>query len=192
MLICRVFCSEANNIFKGGLKLNIENVYRKEDPSEVIEIGDVIQINPLTGLVAKAQERFCSSRFVIGVCSATDNESYIPTELNAGTTADHKPDVNELEAGTARIDENLIIYEFEADGADISPREKLTVAQYGVVNVKTVGMVCLGDKLSISYKPGYAISERYDRNFERRRTFGKVIALDKVKDNVATVLLDIE
>lgn len=172
--------------------MNIENVYRKEDPSEVIEIGDIIQINPLTGLVTKSQERFCSSRFVIGVCSKTDNESYIPTELNAGTTENFKSDVNELEAGSARIDEDLLVYEFEADGADISPREKLTVVQYGVVDVKTVGMVCLGDKLSISYKPGYAISEKYDRNFEKRRTFGKVIALNKIKDNVATVLLDIE
>ena len=172
--------------------MNIENVYRKEDPSEIIEVGDVIQINPLTGLVTKAQEKFCSSRFVIGVCSKTDNESYISTELNAGTTADHKSDVNELEAETAKIDKDLITYEFEADKADISPREELTVAQYGVVDVKTIGMVCIGDKLSICHKPGYAISERYDRNFEKRRTFGKVIALDKTKENVATVLLDIE
>ena len=172
--------------------MNIENVYRKEDPSEIIEIGDLIQINPLTGLVTKAQEIFCSSRFVIGVCSNTDNESYIPIELNAGTTNDHKSDVNELESGTANIDNDSIMYEFEADSADISSREKVTVVQYGVVNVKTIGMVCLGDKLSVSHKPGYAISEKYDRNFEKRRTFGKVIALDKIKDGIATVLLDIE
>ena len=69
----------------------------------------------------------------------------------------------------------------------------ITVADTGIVDVNVTGLVCLGDKLTISEKLGIAqaIKYRQDETKFRFRHIGKVIGLYN-SYNIVKVLLDIE
>lgn len=64
----------------------------------------------------------------------------------------------------------------------------------GFIDVNVTGIICIGDKLTTSKKPGYACAIRYDNKDENIfgiRSIGKVIGIYQSYDK-AKVLLDIE
>lgn len=70
---------------------------------------------------------------------------------------------------------------------------QVTYSNSGIVKVNVTGLVCLGDKLTISETPGKAIALKYEQNITQfgHRCIGKVIKLYN-DYYVADVLLDIE
>lgn len=69
----------------------------------------------------------------------------------------------------------------------------ITVVSTGIVDVNVTGLICLGDKLTVSDKKGIAKAIKYDQDETkfRYRHIGKVIGLYN-SYNVVKVLLDIE
>ena len=68
------------------------------------------------------------------------------------------------------------------------------VQNTGIIDVNVTGIICLGDKLTLSNTPGKAEAIRYDPLDEKvfgLKSIGKVIGIYNVYDKVK-VLLDIE
>lgn len=68
------------------------------------------------------------------------------------------------------------------------------VQNTGIIDVNVTGIICLGDKLTLSNIPGKVEAIRYDPLDEkvfRLKSIGKVIGIYNVYDK-AKVLLDIE
>lgn len=70
---------------------------------------------------------------------------------------------------------------------------EIIIASTGLVDVNVMGLVCLGDKLTVCDKPGIAKAIKYnqDETKFRYRHIGKVIELYN-NYNVVKVMLDIE
>lgn len=68
------------------------------------------------------------------------------------------------------------------------------VKSQGICDVNCEGIICIGDKLTISNTPGKCVAIKYDKLEERQfaiRSIGKCISVYAVYDRVK-VLLDIE
>lgn len=121
------------------------NPYRKLDEDQVIEVGDIISLDPISNRVKLSFNRGKrKDEQVIGVCE--------------------------------KIENNMIY-----------------VANTAIIDVNVTGMICIGDKLTISEIPGKARAIRYDEDETQFtiRSIGKVIGLYNVYEK-AQVILDIE
>ena len=67
--------------------------YRKSIPSEIIEIGDIIMLDPETSYVKRAEANDCdelmaNSRLIIGVCVTSNNTDPLPIIIDGGHAYD--------------------------------------------------------------------------------------------------------
>lgn len=106
-----------------------------------------------------------------------------------------KGDLVALESVTNKITRadyrfnNVIGIYYSTDDSDL-----VTVQQRGIIDVNVTGVICAGDKLTISNKKGKACAIKYDHQEEKQfniRAIGKVIGIYNTY-SVAKVLLDIE
>lgn len=70
----------------------------------------------------------------------------------------------------------------------------ITIANTGICDVNTHGIICVGDKLTTGSIPGKAVAIRYVNDEEiifKKKSIGKVIGLYSVYDK-ARVLLDVK
>lgn len=172
--------------------LDCENTitYKKVNADEIINVGDVVMIDPENGYITKAvinNNCMCiNARMVVGICVWSNN--YV------------KPTII-FDGGTSK-DEDRILCESKSDDIDIilidggtsaqNQREIIKVAYTGSWPVNVCGYVDLGDRLCISKYPGKAKAIDYtDIEYFNERSIGKVIKYMKNKEQVK-VLLDIE
>ena len=157
--------------------------YRKVIPSEIIIPGDVIMIDPDTGMVKRTEindfnDYIINSRLIVGICIASDNSSALPEILDGGTS-DYS-------------DENIQIILIEGGLSDQNSREIIKVQYGGTCLVNISGYVDIGDELCISSEPGKAKSKDYlNKEYFYSRSIGKVIKYTN-NSNQVKLLLDIE
>ena len=167
-------------------------VYRKADPSEIIEVGDVLMIDVESTLITKAVINDfgtapLNSRMVVGICVEANNSGKAPMTIDGGTSIESERIV--LENDSKDHPEVVII---EGGPSMQNPREIIKIAYRGEVPVNICGFVDLGDKLTISKHPGKARALDYtNRDYFKARTIGKVIKYMN-NSNQVKVLLDIE
>lgn len=166
--------------------------YKKVNPLEIIEVGDVLMLDPETSLITRAVvnkkgEMPINNRLVIGVCVETDNTSKIPIVIDGGSSEDSSGRVP-LVKPIAPI-QTIII---EGGKASQGNRDIIKIAYTGEHLVNVCGYVDLGDKLCISDHAGKAKAIEYtNRDYYRARPIGKVVKYTNSKEKVK-VLLDIE
>lgn len=166
--------------------------YKKADPSEIIQIGDIVMLDVETSTITRAvvnnpYDLMVNSRLVVGVCIDSDNGSSIPEILDGGKSKDETR--LELHGGLSDSIQTIII---ESGGSGQNSREIIQVAYSGEYAVNVCGYVALGDKLCISEHAGKAKSKNYiDEDYFNSRSIGKVVKFTNNKNKVV-VLLDIE
>ena len=167
-------------------------VYKKKDPSEIIEVGDIIMLDPESATITRAvvtgpEDFLINSRLIIGVCTASNNNAPVPIIIDGGRAKTTEFEL--LDGGTDETVETIII----SGGTDEqNAREIIQVAYKGEHMVNICGYVSLGDKLCISEHAGKAKSKDYiDFEYFTTRSIGKVISFTNSKEQVK-VLLDIE
>lgn len=167
-------------------------VYRKADPSEVIEVGDVLMIDVESALITKAVindfgDAPLNNRMVVGICVEANNTGFAPITIDGGLSLDVERIV--LENDSQTHPEVIII---EGGPSTQNPRELIKLAYRGEIPVNICGYVDLGDKLTISNHPGKAKAIDYtNRDYFKARSIGKVIKYMNNSEQVK-VLLDIE
>lgn len=168
--------------------------YRKSDPSEIIEVGDIIMLDPDTSYVKRAEandydDLMVNSRLIIGVCVTSNNTDPIPVFIDGGHAYDEDSVREELDSGTSDKPQTIMII---SGDSDINKREIIQIAYMGEQMVNICGYVDLGDKLTLSEHPGKAKSKDFlDEEFYVARSIGKVIKFTNNPKQVK-VLLDIE
>ena len=166
--------------------------YKKAIPSEVIEVGDIIMLDPGTSYVKRAvvedfRDLRVNARLIVGVCVYSNNSEPIPIIIDGGKAKDINREL--LDGGTSEAIQTIII---KGGPSNQNAREIIQVAYMGEQLVNICGFVDLGDKLCISKHPGKAKSKDYlDSDYYKTRSIGKVIQFTNNKDQVR-VLLDIE
>lgn len=166
---------------------------KKADASEIIEIGDIIMIDPDTSSIQRAyidglQDIIPNSRLIIGVCVESNNTAPLLQLINGGPSNELD---RELLESTSETDITTTVKIVGSDSQQ-SPRETIKVAYTGTYPVNICGYVDIGDKLGISEHKGKARSLEYsDYGFFKSRSIGKVVQYLNSKTQVK-VLLDIE
>lgn len=124
------------------LIINLE----KENPYEVIDKGDLVEINIESNKIRKCQNKL--SPYVVGVCSDEwiETDDNIPYEICGHESADY-------------------------DVTNQKQESTINIQIGGLATVKTNGIVCVGDLL-VSSDNGYVEAVRYKHNWEN---IGKVI-----------------
>ena len=170
--------------------------YRKAIPSEIIIPGDVIMIDPNTGMIKRTEindfnDYIINSRLIVGICIASDNSSALPEILDGGSAEDVERE--SIDGGTSDYsDENIQIILIEGGLSDQNSREIIKVEYGGTCLVNISGYVDIGDELCISSEPGKAKSKDYlNKEYFYSRSIGKVIKYTN-NPNQVKVLLDIE
>lgn len=169
-------------------------IYKKADASEIIQVGDILMLDPDTNYVTRAvADNKCAmtlnSRFVIGVCVKSDNASPIPIVIDGGEATEFDIERVEMDGGSSNSIETIII---ESGNSEQNTRELVQIAYSGECVVNICGYVDLGDKLCISNHAGKAKAMDYLNNdYFSTRSIGKVIKFMNSM-NQARVLLDIE
>lgn len=176
------------------MDITCENLitYKKAIPSELIEVGDIIMLDPGTSYVKRAvvedfRDLKINSRLIVGVCVYSNNSDPIPSILNGG----HSKNIERtlIDGGLSDSIQTIVI---KGGDSNQNIREIIKVAYMGEQLVNVCGFVDLGDKLCISQHPGKAKSKDYlDSDYYRTRSIGKVVQFTNKKDQVR-VLLDIE
>lgn len=167
--------------------------YRKAIPSEQIDVGDIIMLDPDTSLIKKAvynnkEELLINSRLIIGVCISSDNTILNIETVNAGNSKVRKDDII-LDGGNSLKVDTIMI---DAGDSSIDKSKVIQVAYNGTQKVNVTGYVDLGDRLCISREAGKAKSKDFlDKEYFDSRSIGKVIKFTNRKDQVIA-LLDIE
>lgn len=173
--------------------LDCENIvtYKKIDPSEVIDIGDIIMIDPESGYITRAvkgdrHDFPVNTRMVVGICIWSNNAALPPIIIDGGKSKDVERTLISSTSGDIEI--------IELDGGTSlqNQREIIKVAYTGEWPVNICGFVDIGDRLGISNHPGKATSIDYiDRDYFITRSIGKCVKYMKSREQVK-VLLDIE
>lgn len=167
--------------------------YKKADPSEEIQVGDIVMLDTSTAYITRAvinnpYESLLSSKLVVGVCIESNNAAEMLRVIDGGSSSDSLQRI-ELNGGTSKDVETILI---ESGSSDNEAREIIKVAYTGEHLVNICGYVSLGDKLCISQHPGKARSMDYlNIDYFESRSIGKVIKYTANKNQVK-VLLDIE
>ena len=99
--------------------------YRKSIPSEIIEVGDIIMLDPETSYVKRAEANDCdelmaNSRLIIGVCVSSNNTDPIPLFLDGGHSYDEDAKREEIDSGTSDKPQTIMII---GGDSDINKRE---------------------------------------------------------------------
>ena len=166
--------------------------YRKSVPSEVIEVGDIIMLDPNTSCITRAvaEHRYdfaLNSKLVIGVCVWSSNSGPLPVIIDGGTAEDE--DKKEITGGLSDSIQTIII---EGGEGHQFNREIIKIAYTDRQLVNICGYVNIGDKLCISETPGKAKSKDFlDGEYYYSRTIGKVTQFTNNRNQVIA-LLDIE
>lgn len=166
---------------------------RKSNPLEIINVGDIIQINPDDGLIKKAiQEKIfednINTRLVIGICIATDNETPLNLIIDGGMSK--TLDRILLDGGMSDTIQTIII---EGGDSTTNPRQIIQVAYDGEQIVNMCGPFDKKDFICISGVAGKGKSIKYiDIKFrDGLRKIGKVTeVIEECKQ--AKVKLNIE
>lgn len=167
--------------------------YKKLDPTEEIQAGDIIMLSPnKTQAVTKAiRDRYgINERLVIGVVTSSDNITLMPILIDGGLS----------KTGTKKLinggESELNVLPILGGSSKIISREYVDVSSSGIEIVKVDSFnydkIRMGDKLTISRKtPGSAeIRMISNTNPVGSRSIGKVI--EKLNDGRVKVLLNIE
>lgn len=168
--------------------------YRKAIPSELINPGDLIMIDPDTAMVKKTvvddfNDYTTNSRLVVGVCISSNNEAPLPLIINGGNSSN--TNVNILNGGSS-INNDIEWIVIDGGMSDQNSREIIQVQYAGTCVVNIYGHVDLGDELCISCEPGKAKSKDYlNKEYFYARSIGRVIKYTDNPEQVK-VLLDIE
>ena len=173
--------------------LDCENVitYKKVDPAEIIEVGDVIMIDPDYGYITRAvrgnnHEFPINTRMVVGICIWSNNTALPPIIIDGGKSKD----IERIVISSTSESTDLIY--IDGGKSDQNQREIIQVAYTGEWPVNVCGFVDIGDKLGISSHPGKAKAIEYiDKDYFLTRSIGKCVKYMKNKEQVK-VLLDIE
>lgn len=167
------------------------STYKKSNASEIIEVGDIIMLDPASATVTRAvandrKSLTTNSRLIIGVCIKSDNSSTIPAVVRGGNA---KPISREFfDGGRSDTVETIIL---KNTGSAQNAREIIQVAYAGEYPVNICGYAQVGDKLCISQHAGKAKAMDYlVGNYYNTRSIGKVIKF--LNETQVKVLLDIE
>lgn len=166
--------------------------YRKKIPTENINIGDIIMLDPTTGYIQRAvleypYEYSINSSLVIGICVNSDNTTPVTITIDGGKSSTNDREI--FNAGTSDNVQTIIVY---GGDSEQNKREIIQIAYTGEQMVNLCSPVHIGDRLCISNQPGKAMSKDYlGQEFYNLRSIGKVIRIDK-QNKQARVLLDIE
>jgi len=167
-------------------------VYHKLDVDEVIEIGDIVMLDPETNTVTRAvandiSELIINARLILGVVVFSDNYSKVPLVIDGGRAS--TIEFEEMDCGTSEAKPEFIL--IEGGTAEQNMRELVQIAYGGEVPVNICGYVQLGDRLTISDHAGKAKAIDYiDNDYFISRSIGKVVKF--ISKTQAKVLLDIE
>lgn len=167
-------------------------VYQKAIPSEIIEIGDIVMLDPDTSLIKRAvatnmHEHIINSRLIVGVCTEVNNDTGEIIIIDGGPAKEL--DRILFYGGNSLDQEHKVI---NGGTSDANSNELVKVAYQGTCLVNIRGYVDFGDQLCISSKPGKAKSKDFlDREYFKSRSIGKVIKFTNTKNQVK-VLLNIE
>lgn len=165
--------------------------YKKVDANEIIEVGDIVMIDPENGYITRAVvEGMCdapiNSRLVVGVCVQSNNYAKAAIVIDGGKAKN----INRKEVSSTSSSTDIIL--LDGGPSTQNARELIQVAYAGEWPVNVCGFVDLGDRLCISAHPGKAKAIDYtDRHYFSERSIGKVIKYVKNREQVI-VLLDIE
>lgn len=168
-------------------------IYHKSNVEEIIDIGDIVMLDPATNTVTKAianglDEFILNSRMVIGVVIESDNYSSILSTIDGGPAKDAGTR-EEIDCGVSERKPQAII--IESGTSKQNKREIVKIAYNGECIVNICGFVKLGDKLIVSEHAGKAKALDYiDNDYFTSRTIGKVIKY--ITKYQVKVLLDIE
>lgn len=133
--------------------------FQKEDPFEVIEKGELIEINPETNKYRKCKDKM--SPYVIGVAI----QEWKPSE---------------------EIPYNINEEGYELTTKKQEPEIEVQIA--GIAIVKTNGIICIGDLL-VSGENGLAEAVRYKNDYVNLgKIIGKVIGVTENKDEYLVLL----
>ena len=140
-------------------KLIIE--LEKEDPSQVINKGELVEINPETNKYRKCENKL--SPYVIGVAS----DEW----------------VNKEDEG---IPYNISSEDYNLDTKTRVPTVNIQIA--GIATVKTTGIICIGDLL-VSAGDGLAEAVRYKHDWKYLgKVIGKVIGVTENEDEYLVLI----
>lgn len=175
------------------MKLGCESIltYKKVDATEIIDVGDIIMIDPDSGYITKAviespESMPINTRLVIGVCTKSNNYAKVNIIIDGGPAKDIER--TELSSMSDSVDIILL----DGGTGEQNQREIIEVAYTGEWPVNVCGFVDIGDKLCISNHAGKAKAIDYiDCDYFKSRSIGKVVKYLKNKEQVK-VLLDIE
>lgn len=171
--------------------------YRKTNPSEVINVGDLIMLDPDTNYVTKTtannmSEYIINSRLIIGVCISSNNKVPVTGIIDAGSSSIVDIERQLLDGGTSNNDaDKPTVIIIDGGTSEQNKREIIQIAYTGKQLVNIYGYANLGDKLTMSKQPGKAQTLDYLTNNFYVRTIGKVIQYTSNPEQVK-VLLDIE
>ena len=167
--------------------------FKKAIPSEIIELGDIVMLDPGTNYIKRAvandmQDMMVNSRLIIGVCVKSNNTEPIP-EIMSGGPSEGTIKRELINGGVSDSVQTIII---ESGTSDQNSREIIQVAYSGEHAVNICGFVDLGDRLCISSHPGKAKSKDYmDEEYFKARSIGKAIQFTNDPKRVKA-LIDIE
>lgn len=163
--------------------------YKKQDPTEYIQVGDILMISPKTQLVTKAirDRHGFNERFVVGVVTESDNTTLIPLNIDGGGSKDIQRAL--IDGGTSEIN---VVPILGGSSSNIS-REYVNATSCGVEIVRIDDWVHTGDRLMISRKTAGAAERMKISNMKPvgSRSIGKVVEKLENKEQVK-VLLNIE
>lgn len=163
--------------------------YKKVNPSEVIDVGDILMISPENQRVTKAiRDRYgINERLVIGVVTKSDNTTPMPILVDGGSSK------NTERAIVGNGNSEICILSIDGGNSEVNTREYVDVISSGATKVGVDDrIVHIGDKLTISrFTAGKAERRKISNtNPTGGRSIGKVIS--NLDEGYVQALLNIE
>ena len=163
--------------------------YRKVNPSEVIDVGDILMISPENQRVTKAirDRHGINERLVIGVVTKSDNTTLMPILIDGGFSKD----VDRAIIGNGNSE--ICILSIDGGNSELNSREYVDIISSGTTKVGIDDkIVHIGDKLTISRFTAGKAERRKISNTDPSggRSIGKVIT--NLEEGYVETLLNIE
>lgn len=163
--------------------------YRKVNPSEVIDVGDILMISPENQRVTKAirDRHGINERLVIGVVTKSDNTTPMPILIDGGFSKD----VDRAIIGNGNSE--ICILSIDGGNSELNSREYVDIISSGTTKVGIDDkIVHIGDKLTISRFTAGKAERRKISNTDPSggRSIGKVIT--NLEEGYVETLLNIE
>lgn len=163
--------------------------YRKVNPSEVIDVGDILMISPENQRVTKAirDGHGINERLVIGVVTKSDNTTPMPILIDGGFSKD----VDRAIIGNGNSE--ICILSIDGGNSELNSREYVDIISSGTTKVGIDDkIVHIGDKLTISRFTAGKAERRKISNTDPSggRSIGKVIT--NLEEGYVETLLNIE